>query len=99
MTMSTRMMTEPLKPALAALLAIAYLAAWWAFGSPPRPPAVTEPTVWYGDLPESQRPDLHLPQGWYLAPGARAPAIRPAPLVRPARAVPARPGRIRTRSS
>lgn len=98
------MMTEPLKPALAALLAIVYLAAWWAFGGrPPRAPAApaaAEPVVWYGDLPESQRPELHLPQGWYLAgPGTRPPAIRPAPLVRPARAVPARPGRLRTRSS
>lgn len=100
---------------LTALLALAYLIAWWAFGlRAPHPAASTalapamvparpeevRSAIWYGDLPPTRRPPIRLPSGWYLAPpaGTSVQAEDEIPLV-PTRVAPARPGRVRTRSS
>lgn len=102
------------KLSLIALLASVYVFAWWAFGvrvparsaeplaiAPgPEPRAQRPVATWYQDLPPSARPPVQLPAGWHIAGGATAsfaPAGRAAPV--PVRVSPARPARIRTRSS
>jgi hypothetical protein len=105
--------TRDLRLCLAALLAMVYLIAWWAFGSrSQRATATTEapavlPTpaqsrlaIWYGDLAPSERPAIHLPAGWQLASSAPSsgPAIHNTP-PRSVRVAPARSRRVRTRSS
>ncbi len=96
--------TRSLRPHLVALLALAYVVAWWSFGErrvqlrwasrtePTRPPS---PVVWYGELPQRQRPAVALPDGWMIVPAAQRPVAAPGPV----RATVAHPGRIRTRSS
>jgi len=99
---------------LIAFLATVYVMAWWRFGTrAPATSAelpVTEPArearlqprvvAWFDDLPPAQRPAVALPPGWHVAERA-APAStltrREIPVA--VRASPARPGRIRTRSS
>ena len=99
---------------LIAFLATAYVMAWWLFGArAPATSAqlpVTEPVrdaslqprvvAWFDDLPPAQRPAVVLPPGWHVA-ERTAPSSsltrREVPV--PLRISPARPGRIRTRSS
>lgn len=95
---------------IAAILALAYLIAWWAFaprGSNAKPdasapppatrPVMTPPSVqWYGQLAPSQRPALSLPPGWQIVTTTPPAAVVPAPRMR---VLPAPPPRIRTRSS
>lgn len=99
----------PLRLYLIALLAFAYLVAWWAFGMRPRPSATAPEgsppgsrprlATWYEELPASEKPPITLPAGWRLAARpAEGPAVHPTGPV-PVRVAPARPGRIRTRSS
>jgi hypothetical protein len=90
---------------LLALLALAYLVAWGAFGTRPGRAALeTSPqprqAIWYEDLPPAERPTIQLPRGWRLAArsAASGPVVREAGPV-PVRVAPGRPGRIRTRSS
>jgi hypothetical protein len=91
--MTTDAPRSALERYLIALLAAAYLTAWWGFGSraaarsaaalPPLAPAAR--SVWYQELPPSERPAVQLPAGWHLADRVSR--------------LPARAGRIRTRSS
>ena len=101
-----------LRLSLTTLLASVYVLAWWTFGTraPARraefPPfdAATDPGArqavvrWYDDLVPSARPRVQIPAGWHLAERATASPLTAAPTV-PARVSPARPGRMRTRSS
>lgn len=99
---------------LIALLASVYVLAWWAFGTRaparsaelplidpvPDPRAQQQVATWYQDLRPSARPPVQLPAGWHIAERATAssaPSVRAMPV--PVRVAPARPGRIRTRSS
>ncbi|HTJ42264.1 MAG TPA: hypothetical protein VL463_09240 [Kofleriaceae bacterium] len=98
---------------LATALATVYAGVWLAAApsaasSPAREPpaeppanAPSAPTVWLEDLPAAARPSIAIPPGWVLA-SRTAPApqsvVAPAPRVR-ATPRPARPIRIRTRSS
>lgn len=98
---------------LVAFLAAAYVLAWWLFGArtPARvdaePSSATsvetraEPqlTTWLHDLPPAARPHVDVPAGWHIAEHtAPGPVTRQATPV-PVRVSPARPRRIRTRSS
>ncbi len=103
-----------LKLHLIALLAMAYVAVWWMFGArAPRPAQLPEVSLepvpsasprlatWYEDLPPSRRPRVDLPPGWLIAETSVAPSspIGREVVPEPVRVGPARPGRIRTRSS
>lgn len=98
---------------LVAFLAAAYVFAWWLFGAraPARAAAAVavapaletlrEPRLatWFHDLAPTERPHVAVPAGWHIA-DTTAPASvtrRNTPV--PVRVSPARPGRIRTRSS
>jgi hypothetical protein len=96
--------TRSLRPHLLALLALAYVVAWWSFGErrvqirlAPRAELAgpRSPVVWYSELPPGERPPVALPDGWMIAPTAQRQMAPP----RPVRASAAHPGRIRTRSS
>lgn len=93
---------------LIAFLATGYVAVWWLLGAPApagtaassvEPVATTRPPqpVWWNELPSTARPVVAVPAGWHVA--DRAASVRPTPSRPSRRAAPARPGRIRTRSS
>lgn len=99
-----------LRSYLVALLAGAYLLAWWRLGAPaflvseplPTTSPVTElapprSTVWLTDLPPSSRPPVSVPAGWHVVDRAEPASVRSAPA--PIRVSAARRGRVRTRSS
>lgn len=83
-----------------AVVAVAYLIAWYEVSATPRPVAATAPStpraVWIDQLPEADRPAAVRPAGWRVA-SPDEQVVAP-PLVRvPAPA--SRPLRVRTRSS
>jgi hypothetical protein len=99
---------------LIAFLATVYVMAWWLFGArAPATSAelpVTEPAreaslqprvvAWFDDLPPAQRPAVALPPGWHVAERtAPSSSMTRRGIPVPVRVSPARPGRIRTRSS
>lgn len=99
---------------LVGLLASAYVLAWCLFsarapaGSTMAPPPTRTPELdrqprlaaWFHDLPPAQRPQVDVPAGWHIAdPAAAPPRVTRRDVPVPARASPARVGRIRTRSS
>lgn len=99
---------------LIALLAAAYVVAWWLLGirasaTPdealaiePTPEASAEPAIvtWFHDLPPANRPVVNLPAGWRIADRTTSsPAVTARAVPVPVRVSPARAGRIRTRSS
>lgn len=99
---------------LTAFLATAYVMAWWLLGVRSRAtsaePHVTEPAhdasvrprvvAWFDDLPLAQRPPVALPPGWHVIERtAASSSLTSREIPVPVRASPARPGRIRTRSS
>ncbi|MBL0219625.1 MAG: hypothetical protein IPQ07_37895 [Myxococcales bacterium] len=94
---------------LVAILASGYLVAWRGVQTTePTPREVTpgaagssvQPAVvWIESVPREQRPALTLPAGWRLAVRGEPTAPPVVPAVRIARTPPARPVRVRTRSS
>jgi hypothetical protein len=100
---------------LIALLATAYVVAWWLLGV--RTPAnldqearTLEPTpetsaehgmaTWFHDLPAAERPVVIVPAGWHIADRTTASlAASSRAAPIPVRVSPTRAGRIRTRSS
>jgi hypothetical protein len=104
-----------LKLYLIALLAAAYVGAWYLLGLPP--PAKSEEeaqplktalqtspehgmAIWFHDLPAADRPVVHLPAGWHVADRTLSRTSATAGRVPvPERVSPARTRRIRTRSS
>ncbi len=102
-----------LKLYLIALLATAYVLAWWLFGAraadssaaAPAIEASSEPSgqprsAWFHDLPTAERPVVEVPAGWHIADRtAPSPGVIRSGVPVPVRVSPARAGRIRTRSS
>lgn len=80
-----------------AVVAVVYLIAWYEVSTTPRPVAATAPAapraVWIDQLREAERPTVVPPAGWRVA--SRDEQVIAPPLAR----APARPLRVRTRSS
>lgn len=97
---------------LTAFLAATYVVAWWLFGGR-TPRSAAEPSVapaidtsgeprlaaWFHALPPSQRPHVDVPAGWHIAESAAPTGVARRGAPAQVRVSPARPGRIRTRSS
>ena len=81
-----------------AVIAVAYLIAWYEVSATPQPAAVPAPAthhaVWIDQLPSTERPKVIPPAGWRVA--SRAEQAAALPLVR---APASRSLRVRTRSS
>lgn len=106
--------TRELRLYLIALLAAAYVTAWWHLGLraptkptdagaielPPAASAAHGIATWFYDLPAAERPVVNLPAGWHIAgPPASSPAVTTRAVPVPARVSLTRAKRIRTRSS
>lgn len=91
--------TQEWRLVLTAGLAASYALAWVAFAphlavrervATAAGPPVHNATVWLDDLPAAERPAVALPRGWTIAARDVVPTVA---------RVPARPPRVRTRSS
>ncbi|MEZ4364081.1 MAG: hypothetical protein R3B48_28165 [Kofleriaceae bacterium] len=104
-----------LRPYLVAVLASAYVIAWWRFAARASTSAAAEPptslgpagnegppplVAWFHDLPAELRPTVDLPAGWHIAdPATARTRVTRRVAPVPVRVPSTRAGRVRTRSS